>query len=47
MLFGVKPFDAAVVAGAVLALSAAALLAGWLPARRATRVGPLPALRDE
>ncbi len=47
LLFGVKAYDITVVAGAVLALSLAALLAGFLPARRATRVSPTQALRYE
>ena len=46
-LFGVEAFDAAVVAGAVLALSLAAAAAGYLPTRRASRVSPLDALRYE
>jgi len=46
-LFGVKPFDLMVVLGALAALATAALLAGWLPARRAVRVNPVQALRYE
>jgi ABC-type antimicrobial peptide transport system permease subunit len=46
-LFGVKAYDAAVVAGAVLALTATAIAAGYLPSRRASRVSPLEALRYE
>ncbi|HWR50019.1 MAG TPA: ABC transporter permease [Bryobacteraceae bacterium] len=47
LLFGVKSFDGTVVAGAVAALIVAALLAGFLPARRATRISPTVALRYE
>ncbi|MBI2687801.1 MAG: ABC transporter permease [Acidobacteria bacterium] len=47
LLFGTTPDAPAPIAGAVLALSAAALLAGWLPARRAARVEPVQALRYE
>jgi predicted permease len=47
MLFGVTPADPAALAGATLALVAAALLAAWLPARRASVVNPLEALRHE
>ena len=47
MLFGLTPTDPStfVIAAAVLGLTAA--LAGWLPARRASRVDPLIALRHE
>jgi len=47
MLFGVYPNDPASFAAIALLLAAVAFLATWLPARRATRVDPLAALRRE
>src|SRR6185295_11717050 len=47
LLYRVSPFDPAVLALAALVLSTAAMLACYLPARRATRVMPTEALRAE
>ena len=47
MLFGVSARDALTFTGAALLLVVAALLAAWVPARRAARVDPLISLRSE
>ncbi len=47
VLHGVKPFDPLVLLVAASAFFLSAALASWLPARRATRVNPLSALRSE
>lgn len=47
LLFGVKTWDGLTLLGVALVLAAAALLASFVPARRASRVNPLEALRAE
>ena len=46
-LYGVTPADPLTIAGAAIALTAIATLAALVPARRASRVSPITALRDE
>ena len=46
-LFGLKPYDLVSMGSAIFAMTVVALLAGYLPARRAARVDPMVALRFE
>lgn len=47
LLFNVRPTDPAVYAAVSLVLIAVALLVSYLPARRASRIDPLIALREK
>ena len=47
LLFGIGTFDPVALAGAPLVLGVTAWLAAYLPARRASRMDPLAALRTD
>jgi ABC-type antimicrobial peptide transport system permease subunit len=47
LLYGITPFDAAIFASVSLMLAVVALLASFIPARRAASVNPIVALRYE
>ena len=47
LLFGLKPYDPVTLIGAALLLAGIAAIASFLPARRAAKLDPMSALRDE
>lgn len=46
-VFGIGPNDPTTLAAAAAVLLAAAFLAAWIPARRATQIDPIASLREE
>lgn len=47
LLYGVKPHDPATMFLAILLLALVCAIAAWIPARRASRLDPMAALREE
>jgi putative ABC transport system permease protein len=47
LLFGVSPYDAATLISVPVVLGAVTVIASWLPARRAMRLDPVRAIREE
>ena len=47
LLFGTAPTDPVTFTGMIILLTAIALLAGYIPARRASRINPMIALRNQ
>jgi ABC-type antimicrobial peptide transport system permease subunit len=47
LLFGVTPFDGATLVTVPLVLGGMALVASWVPARRAMRLDPVTAMRED
>jgi ABC-type antimicrobial peptide transport system permease subunit len=47
MLFGLKPYDPVTLTFAIVLLAIIAVVASWLPARRAANLDPVTALRCE
>jgi len=47
LLYGVPPTDVVAFGTAAIALGVAAVVASWVPARRAAGVDPIVALRNE
>ncbi len=45
-IFGIEPWDPSVFAAIAAVMLSTSLLASWVPARRATRISPVEALRD-
>ena len=46
LLYGLQPRDPVTLVGSAVTLAAVGALAGWLPARRASRIDPAEVLRD-
>jgi putative ABC transport system permease protein len=46
LLYGIEPRDPMTLAGSIAVLATVGAVAGWLPARRASRIDPVVVLRD-